>query len=92
MVQHFYIHQRKRLLQRLSQDLVRVARFRETRRMVMGEYYRCGIMMKGSFHHFARIYARLGKGPFEQFFRGDSPILCVEKNRLRRSHTSCPEE
>ena len=51
----------------------------------MGEYYGGGVMMQGSFHHFARIYAGLGKGSLEQLFRRDSPILGVEKNATKIS-------
>ena len=80
MVEHAHVHQRQCLLQRISEQAVRLARLGHAGRMVVSEDGGCRIERQRAFNYFTRIHAGLGERAMEQLLRRDHPVLCVEED------------
>jgi len=59
MVENPDVDQGQRLFEALREQFIGTARFRDSRRVIMGEHDCGGIARQGRLHHFARIDAGL---------------------------------
>ncbi|TXT26846.1 MAG: hypothetical protein FD134_373 [Gallionellaceae bacterium] len=80
MIEYAHVHQRQRLLQRVGQQAVGLARLGCAGRVVVRENHRCRIVVQGALHHLARVNASLREGAVEQLFAGDHAVLRVEED------------
>ena len=78
MIENPNVDQAERLLQRPRQHLVRMAGFRDARRMVVREYRRRCIALQRFLHDFPRVHRGLSHGAAEHLLVVDQTVLCIE--------------
>jgi len=79
MIEHPHIDQVQRLLQAFGQHSVGLAGIGISRRMVMTEDQRCGVVGQCAFNHLSRIDTRTVDGPAKQHFKGQHLMPGIQK-------------
>src|SRR6267378_3178843 len=78
VVEHLHVHERQSLLEVTSEQLIRLARLRGARRMVMSEDHGGGIGSERRLYNFPQIDAGLRQGAAEWLLERDNPVLRVK--------------
>ena len=79
MIEDTNVKQSQSLFQSLRDEFVRLARFGNPRRVVVGKNHRSRIMVQSNFHHFAGINAGSINGAAKQFDKLNDPVLIVQQ-------------
>jgi len=79
VVKHAHVNQRERLFEPTGDGFVRMARFDNTRRMVVKKNHRCRVCLHGLLHDDARMNRSAIDSALKQLTYRDNPMPVIEK-------------